>query len=91
MKITFDPAKNDKNRLERGLSFEDVVNFDFESALYQIDGRKNYGEERIRALGFLDKRLCALVFAETSLGIRVISFRKANKREVKQYEQKTKP
>ena len=33
--------------------------------------------------------LAALVFVETENGIRVISFRKANKREVKGYEQAT--
>jgi len=46
---------------------------------------------RWQALGFLDDRLHMLVFAETATGIRVISFRKANKREVKWYEQATRP
>lgn len=41
------------------------------------------------ALGLLDGRVHSLVFAETSTGIRVISFRKANPREVKRYEQET--
>lgn len=53
------------------------------------DLRRDYGEVRIRALGWLNKRLYALVFVETKDGIRVISFRKANKREVKVYEAKT--
>ena len=35
--------------------------------------------------------LYALVFVETVKGIRVISFRKANKREVRRYEQATQP
>lgn len=51
-----------------------------------LDERKDYGETRFRALGFVKQRLHALVFVETAQGIRVISFRKANKREVKQYE-----
>jgi uncharacterized DUF497 family protein len=38
------------------------------------------------ALGLLEGRVHSLVFAETSKGIRVISFRKANSREVKRYE-----
>jgi len=46
-------------------------------------------EVRIRALGWLDKRVHALVFVETRQGIRVVSFRKANKREVKIYETQT--
>ena len=40
-------------------------------------------------LGYLEKRLHILCFTETMLGIRVISFRKANNREVKKYEQST--
>jgi uncharacterized DUF497 family protein len=86
MKIDFDPSKNSKNISERGLSFERVAEFDFENAQLVIDNRHDYGETRYRALGFLDHRLHALVFVEIAGGIRVISFRKANKREVKRYE-----
>lgn len=86
MKIDFDPAKNAKNIRERGLSFERVVEFDFETAKFAIDNRRDYGEIRYRVLGFIDHRLHALVLVEIVGGIRVISFRKANKREVKQYE-----
>jgi uncharacterized DUF497 family protein len=89
MRIEFDPAKSEKNSRERGLSFERAADFDFETAVFRIDDRRDYGETRIRALGFLDGRLHALVFTEIAVGIRVISFRKANKREVREYEQKT--
>ena len=87
MKISFDPAKDVRNKKERGLSFESVAEFDFESAYFEVDSRRDYGEMRVRALGLLDGRLHALVFVETVTGIRVISFRRANKREVKRYEQ----
>ncbi len=53
-----------KKIIERNLSFEEVVEFDFEGARLSIDERKDYGEIRIR----------------------VISFRKANKRELTEYE-----
>ena len=65
------------------------MNFEFETAVFKQDTRRDYGEIRIRALGYLDGRLHALVFTETAQGIRVISFRKANKREVLAYEQET--
>ena len=89
MQITFDPAKNILNIEMRGLSFEQVVNFEFETALFSQDLRQEYGEMRLRALGYLGQRVHALVFVETELGIRVISFRKANKREVAIYESQT--
>jgi uncharacterized protein len=68
------------------LSFERTAEFDFETAQFTIDNRRDYGETRYRVLEFLDHRLHALVFVEIFGGIQVISFRKANKREVKQYE-----
>lgn len=86
MEVDFDPAKNATNIRERGLSFERAAEFDFESAQFIIDNRRDYGETRYRVLGFLGRRLHALVFVEIVGGIRVISFRKANKREVKQHE-----
>lgn len=91
MKIEFDPAKNEKNIRERGLSFERVAEFDFDAVRYREDMRRDYGEIRWQAYGFLDGRLHMVVFVEVPGGIRVISFRKANKREVKRYEEETKP
>ena len=81
MEITYDQSKNAKNIQERNISFEEVAEFDFETAKFSIDVRKNYGEIRRRAICFLNTRLHALVFLETTKGIRVISFRKANNRE----------
>jgi uncharacterized DUF497 family protein len=86
MEIDFDPAKNAKNIRKRGLSFEHVLEFDFKTAQFAIDNRRDYGQVRYRALGLIDQRLHALVFVEITGGIRVISFRKSNKREIKQYE-----
>lgn len=89
MEITYDPTKNASNIELRGLSFERAADFDFQTAIFWIDTRKTYPEVRISALGLLTGRLHAMVFTETTNGIRVISFRKANKREVKRYEQET--
>ena len=87
MEIDFDPSKDAKNFRERGLSFARVKNFDFESAIVRQDVRKDYPEPRFVALGFLGERLHVLCFSEIAAGIRVISLRKANRREVKAYEQ----
>lgn len=89
MQIEFDPAKNDAKIRQRGLSFELVAQFEFETALFAQDTRHDYGEVRLQSLGLLEGRAHVLVFTETAHGIRVISFRKANQREVKRYEQTT--
>lgn len=85
VKIEFDPIKNGRNIELRGLSFEAASAFDFETAWIVVDDRADYGETRYRALGILGARLHALVFTETPAGIRVISLRKANKREEGRY------
>jgi uncharacterized DUF497 family protein len=85
MKITFDPKKNKRNSVERSLSFERAIDFNWETAHFYDDARKPYSERRIIAVGYLEERLHVLCFTPTLEGIRVISFRKANKREVKAY------
>ncbi len=85
MKISFDPAKNERNIRERGLPFERVAEVDFNTALVFADARNDYGETRYIALCHLDGRLHVLCFTETEEGIRVISFRKANPREARRY------
>lgn len=85
MDISFDPGKDERNRRERGLSFERAREFDFETALHWLDTRRAYQETRRLALGYLDQRLHVLCFIDTETGIRVISFRKANKREICRY------
>jgi uncharacterized DUF497 family protein len=91
VRVTFDPAKSERNIRERGLSFEDAASFSFETALYAADERKDYSETRFVAIGLLGDRLHVLCFAEAPDGIRVISFRKANVREAKRYAQTISP
>ena len=87
-RIEFDEAKSVRNACERGLPFSLVETFDFETAHYLPDNRNAYPEARYVALGFLKKhtRLLVLCFTHISGGIRVISFRKANQREMRFYE-----
>ena len=83
MAISYDPAKNERNIRKRGLSFERATDFDFETALF-ADYFRN-GEMRRIAVGYLDKRRHLLCYIPNPDGIRVISFRKTNKREAKLY------
>ena len=86
MDITFDLDKNERNIRERGLSFKRAADVDFPTAMRSIDTRRDYVETRHIALGYLDRRLHVLCFVETATGIRVTSFRRANAREAKRYE-----
>ncbi len=87
MRITYDPAKNDRNIAERGLSFERAADLDWDTAVSMEDTRRDYGERRLRVLARLDGRLHVAVITLRGDATHVISFRKANRKEVKRYEQ----
>jgi uncharacterized DUF497 family protein len=91
VKIEFDPAKDARNIELLGISFEESARVEWESALVVQDTRKNYGEPRYRAFGFIGNRLHALVVTPREGGMRVISLRRANSREVLRYETQTQP
>jgi uncharacterized DUF497 family protein len=88
MKIEFDERKSAKNERERGLPFWLVQVFDFDTATVIEDRRFAYPEARYVATGFIGERLYVVCFTPLPDGIRVISLRKANKREVAKYDEK---
>ena len=83
--IDFDPAKSAKNQRDRGIGFERFAEMNLETAISVEDVRKNYGERRLRVLGHIDGKLHAAVVTPRGETIRVISLRRANKREERAY------
>ena len=88
MAITFDPAKDARNIAERGLPFARVADLDWETAVVIEDVRRDYGEPRLRVMARLDGRLHAAVVTPRGEDLRVISFRRASRREVRLYGKK---
>jgi uncharacterized DUF497 family protein len=88
MAVTFDLAKNAKNIAERGLSFERVAELGWDTAVIGEDTRHDYGEPRLLVMARLDGRLYAAVVTPRGEDLHVISFRKANRREVRRYGKK---
>lgn len=89
MKIEFDPEKSKKNNRDRGLPFDRAADFDWETARYVEDIRIPYPEQRFVAMGYVGNRLHVICFTPIDEGVRIISFRKANLREVRRYEKET--
>ena len=85
MKITYDPAKNAKNIKKHGLHFDDVIHLEWDEAFIFVDNRFDYGEVRISAYVPLGERIYFVAYTERPEGRRIITFRKANAREVKTY------
>ena len=82
-KIEFDPKKNAINLAKHGISLaragELVIFF------ANFDRRVDYGEERVLAYGYLDKRAYCLCYVERSGVKRAISLRRAHEKELKRY------
>ena len=85
MQIEFDDAKDERNQRLRGISLALAAEFDFEEAI-EVEQLVD-GEQRFFALGPINGRIHALVYTLRGDTVRVISLRKANKREVRRYEQ----
>jgi uncharacterized protein len=83
----WDTAKNNACLKERGFDFEFVTQA-FRDPHHQIrpDARRAYGEDRFRLLGKIGTRVFFVVFTLRDPHIRLISARKANKREVREYQ-----
>jgi hypothetical protein len=81
-----DPEKERRNIAERGLSLDLAEQLDWTTALIWEDLRREYGERRYCVLGWIEDRLHSVVFTPRHGKPRVISLRKANKREVSRYE-----
>lgn len=89
MIIDFDPNKSDRNEQERGLPFTAVESFDWDGAVFSEDTRREYPERRFIGLGKIGQRVHVVCFTPIEDGIRVISLRKGNLREVRRYEYAT--
>ena len=82
----WDDDKAAANLARHKVAIERVKEFDWSTALIVVDDREDYGELRMKALGLIGERLHVVVFTERGDTIRVISLRKANRREAKAYE-----
>jgi len=85
MDITFDPAKDLSNQRKHGVSLSEAEEFEWNDALVREDNRREYGERRMIALGYIDVRLYCVVYVDRINERRIISLRKANSREVNLY------
>ena len=84
MRYEWDNNKNISNIAKHGVDFETINNFNWESAIINQQIKKD--ELRYIALGLITDRLHGVIYTNRNSRIRIISMRKANKREIKYYE-----
>lgn len=88
VRFEWDEAKRKANLAKHGIDFLDVREMFRSLMLVGADERKDYGENRQIGFGFIRGRLMAVAFTERNPDtIRIISARKANKREEKYYQE----
>ena len=90
MEFEWDPNKSEKCFIERGFDFTYMIRAFFDpDRLVQRDKRYDYGEKRYQLMGKIDGRVFVVVYTPRQKAVRIISARKANKREVRHYEDTT--
>lgn len=87
--IEFDPEKDAINRRKHGFSLAAAAPIFDELFIETVDARYDYGETRFQVLGVLGgeqaDRVFVVVYTWRSGVRRILSFRKANDRETRQY------
>ena len=69
------------------MSLADAARLDWDTLVVDLDERYPYNEARYIGFGPIDGRLYCVVFTYRDDAMRIISLRKANKREQRRYEQ----
>jgi uncharacterized DUF497 family protein len=85
VRIEFDPAKDAINRARHGVSLGLARELDWDAALVWVDDRFDYDELRMIALAPKTNTLYYVAFVERGSHRRIISLRRATRREVKHY------
>jgi len=86
MRYKWDDAKSRSNFAKHGLDFADAEGVLSGPCVTFIDDRFDYGERRLITLGLLVGRVIVIAHAPRGNDItRIISMRKANRREQKIY------
>jgi uncharacterized protein len=80
MKLEWDATKDAANRAKHGVSLADAARLDWASGELEVDDR-DYGEMRLIYYGPIDGRMMVCVHVLRGGVRRIISLRKANKRE----------
>jgi uncharacterized DUF497 family protein len=87
MNFEWDEAKNRANIRKHGFHFAEAEGMFRGSLLARPDTREDYGEERWIGIGMIQGRFAFVAFAQPSPDIiRLISLRKADHEERKEYE-----
>jgi len=81
MEFEWDSIKSERNRRERGLGFEVAIHALNQVIENKADHRQDYGEKRMLAKCRHEDEILMIVYTMREGLCRIISVRRANKRE----------
>ena len=87
MEFEWDDAKSDACFADRGFDFAYAIRaFLDDNRIVGQDRRWDYGEDRYRLVGSIEGRVFVVVYTMRGPVVRVVSARRANRKEVREYE-----
>lgn len=90
MAFEWDEEKNKTNIQKHGIDFNDVTKSFEQPMLVRSDDRKDYGENRMIALAKINDLIAVIAYTKRGKNIRLISARKANRKERRIYRERVK-
>lgn len=88
MRFEWDERKNERNIKKHKIDFRDVTRLWTTPIVVRVDDRQDYGETRWIALGVVDGIEVVVSFTKRQDRIRIISARRANRKERIIYSEK---
>ena len=90
MEFEWDDAKSDDCFKRRGFDFAYAVRaFLDPRRIVSPDTRRDYGEDRYKLIGAIDGRVYVVVYTVRDPAVRIISARKAGRKEVAEHGHET--
>jgi uncharacterized DUF497 family protein len=86
VEFEWDPAKHEKTRRDRGFGFDYAARIFAGPTIEAIDRRRDYGEERIRAIGEVEGRAYVVIYTERLKVRWIISAWKAGGGDLRRWQ-----
>ena len=86
MEFEYDEKKSQINKLKHGIDFEEAKKLWMEPLAFEIPSSKEIEEERFLVFGKIEEKLYVAIITYRNQKIRIISVRRARKKETKLYE-----
>ena len=85
MEFEWDSMKNQRNIEKHGIDFSNAVRIFENPTIEVVDNRRDYDEKRVAAMGAVDGIILYVVYTTRVDIRRIISARRANRRERRTY------